>query len=449
LRAGDRGTDGSEGETKKLKAGDRDPEFLQRVNQCVGKGVEFLLKRQQPDGNFEKSTGSLNNVPYAKGFPGGVSALVLLALLRSGVNRHDEKIKKGFDWLKQNQVTGERFNPSGWGTNYVAAATIMALEARYEPPRTIRKPEDLTSARPAVRVKMKRDDFLWMRRLVRFIEVGIVKSSQETFLQGTTGKVISGPDSWNYPGNVPDGGPRSGTITSTNRWPDHSNTQYALLGLKAAERCGLNFDGATYKAMANVVLHFVKFQQAKDPSRKKVPRMTMLEDKEHGYVSYKSVTRALDEPRGWKYMGAANEKMAGNPWQKEVTGSMTTAGVACLLISSSFAKRKGFLMPRLLADAKQAVWDGIAWLNVNFTVSKNPGPLGRRWLYYYLYGMERAAVLAGIRNIGEHDWYREGAEFLMSRQGANGAWNGDAVPTCFALLFLTRATIPMGGVITR
>jgi len=447
-RALARETEGGEEETKKLKAGDRDPEFLLRVNKHVRKGSDCLLEQQGEDGNFECSTGVLNNVPYHKGFPGGVSALVLLALLKSGVNRHDETIVKGFDWLKRIQVAGERFEPASWGTNYVASITMMALEARYEPPKRLRKPEDLTSAKPAPRVRMKPEDFLWMQRLVRFVEVSMIKSNQEAYVRGTTGKVVSGRDSWNYPGGVPDGGPRSGTIQNPQRWPDHSNTQYALLGLKAAQRCGLQFRPETYKALANVVEHFVKFQEARDPSRKKVPRLTMLEDRKHGYVSYKTVSTVQDEPRGWKYIGVANEGL-GNGWQLEVTGSMTTAGVACLLISSSIAKRRGALPPRLLSEAKRAAWDGMAWLNVNFTLKKNPGASNQGWHYYFLYGLERAAVLAGVRNVGTHDWYREGAEFLMSRQANNGSWQGDAVPTCFALLFLTRATVPMGGVITR
>jgi hypothetical protein len=331
----------------------------------------------------------------------------------------------------------------------VAAVTIMALEARYEPPKSLRKPEDLTSARPAKRVRMKPQDFRWMQRLVLFIETGMKRSGASEYTGRPAGEVIGELDSWNYPGGVPDGGPRSGTIQAENRWPDHSNTQYALLGLKAAERCGLRFRPETYKAMGNVVDHFVRLQERKDPSRKKVARMKLIEDKKHGYVSYRSVSRILDEPRGWKYIGVPNEALAGNPWQKEVTGSMTTAGVACLLISSSFAKRRGQLPPRLLTEAKRSAWDGIAWLSANFTLSKNPGASDQRWHYYYLYGMERAAVLAGVRAIGQHDWYREGATFLLARQAGNGMWNGDAVPTCFALLFLTRATVPMGGVITR
>lgn len=444
--AGDAGTDGSEAESRELKAGDRDPEFLARVNECVRKGAEHLLELQGEDGNFECSKRGLNSVPYSKGFPGGVSSLVLLSLLKSGINRHDEKITKGFDWLRNDQLEGEKYDPNAWGTNYVASVTIMALEARHEPPTPVIKTE-LTSSRGAPKVKMPQKDFLWMTRCVKFIEATMISSNQEQFVRGATEKAVSGPDVWNYPGSVPTADPRSATIRDTVRWPDHSNTQYALLGLKAAFRCGVRFETQTLKAMANVTEHFIKYQQDPDPSRQKVARLTMLEDSKHGYVSYKTVSRVLDEPRGWKYIGCPNDQL-GSGWQITVTGSMTTAGIASLLISSSIAKQTGQLPPAVASAASKSAWDAIAWLAVNFTVTKNPGGDGG-WHYYFLYGLERAAVLAGVRNIGTHDWYREGAEFLMARQARDGSWQGDAVETCFALLFLTRATTPMGGVVTR
>ena len=46
-----------------------------------------------------------------------------------------------------------------------------------------------------------------------------------------------------------------------------------------------------------------------------------------------------------------------------------------------------------------------------------------------------------------HDWYREGAEYLIRAQLRSGAWRGGGrgglTNTCFALLFLRRATTPV------
>ena len=64
-----------------------------------------------------------------------------------------------------------------------------------------------------------------------------------------------------------------------------------------------------------------------------------------------------------------------------------------------------------------------------------------------LFGLERAGVLADIRFLGDHDWYTEGAEYLIGKQLPSGAWPGPGahavMNTCFALLFLRRATVPV------
>ncbi len=97
--------------------------------------------------------------------------------------------------------------------------------------------------------------------------------------------------------------------------------------------------------------------------------------------------------------------------------------------------------------------DGLAWLDLNWKIDCNPNHPEKRWHYYYLYGVERAAVLTNSRALGKHDWYREGAEFLLKAQGGDGKWDDTCCPgpinnTCFALLFLTKATVPVGAVIT-
>ena len=61
----------------------------------------------------------------------------------------------------------------------------------------------------------------------------------------------------------------------------------------------------------------------------------------------------------------------------------------------------------------------------------------------YLYGLERVGDLTSRHLIGKHDWYREGAEYLLRRQMVSGGWGGGILDTCFALLFLKRSTTPV------
>jgi hypothetical protein len=81
-------------------------------------------------------------------------------------------------------------------------------------------------------------------------------------------------------------------------------------------------------------------------------------------------------------------------------------------------------------------------------VSTNPTGSGENYIhhYYYLYGLERAGELTLTLNFGKHDWYKEGAEMILAQQQSDGKWHspqgtgGPVIDTCFALLFLKRAT---------
>ncbi len=66
-------------------------------------------------------------------------------------------------------------------------------------------------------------------------------------------------------------------------------------------------------------------------------------------------------------------------------------------------------------------------------------------VYYFLWTMERMAVVYGLKTIGGKDWYRWGAEILLAHQGGDGSWSGEysvgGCDTCFALLFLKRSNV--------
>ena len=80
---------------------------------------------------------------------------------------------------------------------------------------------------------------------------------------------------------------------------------------------------------------------------------------------------------------------------------------------------------------------GIDWLARNFQVSENAGG-GQQWKFYYLYGLERAGRLAGIRYFGTHDWYR-GA--LTSWSSARTSSRGPGkVPFSSAIRYWRRAS---------
>jgi hypothetical protein len=105
-------------------------------------------------------------------------------------------------------------------------------------------------------------------------------------------------------------------------------------------------------------------------------------------------------------------------------------------------------------EANTTLERALAWLGRHFSVHVNPGP-GRgnqAWLLYYLYGVERAGRLTNQRFLGQHDWYREGADVLVAaqRNPGTGEWNGVGeleedpyIATSLSLLFLAKGRRPV------
>jgi hypothetical protein len=172
-----------------------------------------------------------------------------------------------------------------------------------------------------------------------------------------------------------------------NIW-DNSNTQYALLGLRACAEAGIE-----------------------------IPREAWEDAEKH-------LLKTQMPDGGWSY------QTTGKSY-----GSMTAGGLAGLIICKYYQGKD-------IADNKQ-VKAGIDWLAKNFSVTENPCA-GLGWHYYYLYAIERAGVIANTELFGKNEWYQLGARYLIDAQNQNGSWsvngNDPILNTCFAILFLKRAT---------
>ena len=214
---------------------------------------------------------------------------------------------------------------------------------------------------------------------------------------------------------------KHGTWGYPHNAPDLSNTQYAALGLWSANKAGLKVPREAWQDLVEGTLaHQEAFHMV-----------------EVGIAGRTGVGQR--EVAGFQYR-ANGSKKANNG-----TGTMTTAGVSILKICEIGLGKKLRGKPRKrLARALEA---GLSWLDVNFSVKRDQKPEGRggKWLLYYLYGMERVGGLTRREQFGDHRWYVEGAKEVLDRQ-KEGGW-GSPYDTCFALLFLRRATMagPMTG----
>lgn len=189
---------------------------------------------------------------------------------------------------------------------------------------------------------------------------------------------------------------------------DNSNSQYAALGLRACHDAGIVFP--------KIVLERAE-QWWRDGQK---------EDASGG--------------RGWCY---------GNHPDHRPYGSMTAGGVGSLAIYDYIRD------PNESWKKDKDVQDGLRWLASRFTVTCNPGPHeedrkgGENSLvhyYYFLYALERAGMLCGTELIGKREWYPEGVKVLLETQKPSGEWGSGITDTCFAILFLGRATRPLADV---
>lgn len=183
---------------------------------------------------------------------------------------------------------------------------------------------------------------------------------------------------------------------------DHSNSQFALLGLHAAATADAKFPIAVWQRARTRVL------------------------------------ASQNRDGGWSYQGGAASY-----------GSMTAAGVSDLIILGSDVAQQlergfeGGVAPDCgKYQANRPLLNGLNWLADNFDATQNPG-YGKRWTHYWLYAIERCGILTGRRYFGAHDWYREGAARLVKTQNADGAWGDGVIDTALAVLFLAKGHKPL------
>lgn len=439
-----------------------------KVDAAVKKAVEYLLSQQQADGSWKVSGGG-QLLQIESRYPGGLTALILFALLKGGVDPKDPRIVKGFEFCRKApdlQLTGNAPRP-GMGMQpgqavtsartYSVACMILALAAKYQPRVKSRKARVIlkklmTSAEKQLRQGFRKadpKDKQWLSDLVEWL----IKTRYKNI--------------WRYPGPAQDG-----------NWEDASNTQYAMLALYTAWRLGYNIpreiwvgviewflrnqekDGPRVRWFpvpgADIPMKELKRLEKKSLSElKKILRGMGGEDLTAEKVKKMRTSVVIDDPykkfkpenkemraRGWGYVERG--KAPKYPSFERTCGSMTTSGIAALMICKA-ALEGTSIWKRYRKRVEQAIRDGVAWLAHNFTVSTNPGKGG--YHYYYLYGMERAGILSLTRLFGKHNWYKEGANYLLSQQRPDGSWHerGDSplVATAFAILFLKKATAPV------
>ena len=307
-----------------LAAPARSETLEEQVNRAIERGIASVRTFLGDDGAGKTSRHEEQ--------PVGDTALLLCALVKSGVPSDDPQVRKALAWIRDRPID----------KTYSAATYVLALDAFKD-----------TSLDSKIR-----DAAAWIESTLR-------------------------PEGrWAYP----------------DKSTDLSNTQYAVLALWVAQRHGFRPRDETWTR----VLAAVQASQA--PSG------------------------------GFGYWGGYDE-----------TGAMTVGALAILELALQAIPEAKMRSRKAPQAALARGWE---YLERNFRTDANPqGPHGgiREWTEYYLYGVERLAAITRRDKIAGRDWYTEGARHLVASQKPDGSW-GEPWDTCFALLFLRRATFTgMGG----
>jgi ferric-dicitrate binding protein FerR (iron transport regulator) len=215
---------------------------------------------------------------------------------------------------------------------------------------------------------------------------------------------------WDYAVKSLPNVPATGRIRRRSEGPaggDNSISSYAILGLLAASRVGVDIE-------------------------------TDVVERARGWW-----LKCQNADGGWGY-NDFNDPNPGVVGKDAVTsntsyGSMTAAAVAAL---AAIRELRG-------GGGEAAIRRGVAWMGEDFaadhTPRKAPGFLPLHWLLM----AGRAGTLLATEHFGAHDWYAEGADFLLGSQHPGGDWTAeqgefmksekmDVLDTCLAILFLTR-----------
>ena len=325
--------------------------FLYRgeIESSIFNGLRYLRTHQLANGSW-------SNDP-------AVTSLAVLAMLNAGYDETDQIVAGGIQYVLSrinSAPDGSVHNNSGRYTYYTSIA-ILPLVATH-------------NSEYHNEIKRMRD---WL----------IGSQWDEACFYGSVNE-----SNWYYGGF---GYGNSGR-------PDLSNTQWALMGLKAADR---EMDTVACDSYKKALIFLGCCQHADGGS---------MYHPSHAYGSIHTMTAASV----WGY-------------------SICNVSDQCSEVDDNI---------------HAGIDSGIQWLSDRYSVTNNDG-WGTRFEYYYAVTLAKALVMSHKTKLGTHVWFEDLAIHLIARQGAGGNWpytalrgldaQGDReMNTCWSILSLQTRSLP-------
>ena len=323
------------------------------VREAIDKGVKFLWSTQQADGSWIAT-----NTGHNDWYTIGPTAICAYALMEAGVAPSDPRMQKALEYIAKQDSE----------MTYCLAFRALAFSTAY------RKDPKQSKYKQILAKDVK--------TLIYSMD------ANGGYSYWSMGQAVSGTP---------------GMYNTATEGPDHSNCQYALLGVWAGAMRGLEIPRQYWDKI-------IKFWLSRQLA--------------HG---------------GWGY---------STKLRKEGDISMTLAGLASVYVCIDNLHNQAALTCKGGAELP-AVKRGMDYLASHFSEIRN-----RVWFYYTLYGSERVALATGFKYFGKHNWYKEGRDELLTghhRQLPDGSWDygagslggGKNTSTAYALLFLVRGSRPV------
>jgi len=373
------------------------------IDLAIERGKSYLLKEQKPEGHWGEGTGPGSG----KGWGIGYTALAGLALLECGVPTTDPHIKKAANLIRANVAELDstyevslsilfldRMKSKGdkQTIQWLACKLIVAQSASGGWGYTVEKLNLPDVAQLLISLKRMTPPPAKPGEKPPPFDIAKARAAA---LAPLTGKLKSLPVFFDPEDRLP--------ADPKDKTTDNSNTHFAMLGLWAARK----YDVPTDRTFTLVTRRFRTSQGGS------------------GTWGYGFAPKGADGGGSTTCVAllgvAIGHVVAPEPDIRPETDPITIKAFVAL------SKMVG-----------EPVND-----TANRPTIKDVGGL------YYLWSMERIAVLFDVKTLGKKDWYLWGAEILLCHQAGNGSWDTEGgyhgqtpvLNTCFALLFLRRANL--------
>jgi len=357
------------------------------------------------EGKLPKAAGStINGLPEEKGTP--------LYKLQPAINK---AITDGVDGLLMSQHRdgswNSRLDAYRNGTTALCVYTLLKCGLQNDHPAVVRGLQFLKKAEPTKTYSLG----------CQLMAIGATKDeANKEWAEELTELLLdwesdAKPGSWGYPHGE----------------PDVSNAQFAALGFWGASELGVEIPVKTWRRLVETTAN---------------KHQTFIEEVEWPEDSSGSKRTGKQQIAGFHYYDDRA------PWSE--SGCMTTAGLCAIGIPMMLLEKKlGARHSQMFMKSSRLgmgwleayylnMWDDLRHVRVDGVDTAARGICGDNF-YYYIYGLERVGAFFNTEFIGDHPWYRDGAEQLLKRQDEPGVWGNKFDDTCFALLFLRRASMPV------